>query len=169
VMRTAGGHADELQVAYAVDGGRRSTEVELDLAGYRGARPVRAGNGALTQIQRDELGEIMQMCWRWCERGKVLDDEEWGFIVSCVEHVIANWSETDRGFWEWRGEPRHFVHSKAACWGAVDRGLALADLLDRDCPAERWRAARDEIAATVDARGFDHNRGTFVQAFESHA
>jgi len=165
VMRSAGGHADELQVAYGIFGSRRASELELDLAGYRGARPVRSGNGALAQTQRDELGELMQMCWRWCERGKVLDDEEWGFIASIVEHAIAHWSEPDQGFWEWRGDPRHFVHSKAACWGAVDRGLALASSQERDCPADRWRAVRDEIAAALDEQGFDRERGTYVQAF----
>jgi len=130
-----------------------------------GARPVRAGNGALGQVQRDELGELMQMCWRWCERGKVLDDEEWAFVASIVERAIDCWAEPDRGFWEWRGEPRHFVHSKAACWGAIDRGLALAESQGRNCPADRWRAAHDEIAAALDERGFDRDRGTYVQVF----
>jgi GH15 family glucan-1,4-alpha-glucosidase len=165
VMRSAGGHADELQVAYGLTGYRRANELDLDLAGYRGARPVRIGNGALSQVQRDELGELMQMCWRWCERGKELDDEEWGFITSVVEQTIEHWSEPDQGFWEWPGDPRHFVHSKAACWGAVDRGLALAEAQGRECPAERWRAARDEIGAALDERGFDRDRGTYVQAF----
>ena len=167
IMRSAAGHAEELQVAYGISGRRRVSELDLDLAGYRGARPVRIGNGAFAQVQRDELGELLHMCWRWCERGKTLDDDEWAFLVSVVERAVACWSEPDSGFWEWRGEPRHFVHSKAACWGAVDRGLALAELEGRECPVDRWRAARDEIAAALDEQAFDQSRGTFVQVFGS--
>ena len=36
--------ADSLQIMYGVGGERRLTEVELDLDGYRGSRPVRIGN-----------------------------------------------------------------------------------------------------------------------------
>jgi GH15 family glucan-1,4-alpha-glucosidase len=35
----------------------------------------------------------------------------------------------------------------------------------RRAPARRWKAVRDEIHATILAKGFDTERGTFVQAF----
>ncbi len=45
---------------YAVDGGRDLPERELPhLSGYESSRPVRVGNGAVTQKQTDVLGEVM--------------------------------------------------------------------------------------------------------------
>lgn len=53
IQRSAAGHADELQVMYAVDGKRRLTEVTLDrLEGWCGSRPVRVGNDAYCAFQR---------------------------------------------------------------------------------------------------------------------
>ena len=169
VMRSAAGSADDIQVVYGLSGERHLPERELDLGGYRGARPVRVGNGATRQVQHDEMGELMQMCWRWHERGHVFDDDEWRFLTSVVERAASRWAEPDRGLWEWRPGPRHFVHSKAACWGALDRGLALAAEQGREAPVHRWRRTRDEIAQVIGEHGFDRRRGTFVQAFDDDA
>ena len=49
IQRSAAGNASSLQVMYGVGGERRLTELELDLDGYRGARPVRIGNAAARQ------------------------------------------------------------------------------------------------------------------------
>ena len=163
VLRTAAGHADDLQVAYGVGGERRIGETELDLAGWRGARPVRAGNDAVTQDQHDELGEILNLVWRWHERGHVPDDDEWGFVVSVVDRAARRWRDPDQGFWEWRGGGRHFVYSKAACFAALDRGLALAEALGREAPAERWAAERDAARDVVLGEGFDEATQTFLQ------
>src|SRR4051794_1689573 len=126
VMRSAAGHVEDLQVLFGVGGERRIREEEVDLAGWRGAQPVRVGNAAAGQVQRDEPGEILRQCRHLHERGHVFDDDEWRFLVSLVDHVAAHWRDPDRGFWEWRGDPRHFVHSKAACFAALDAGVHLA-------------------------------------------
>jgi hypothetical protein len=54
------------------------------------------------------------------------DDDHWRFLVDLVDRAAEAWAEPDRGRWEWRGEPRHFVHSKVMCWAALDCGLRLA-------------------------------------------
>jgi GH15 family glucan-1,4-alpha-glucosidase len=166
VERSSAGHAEELQVVYGLGGERRLTETELDwLDGYRGSRPVRVGNEAATQRQNDVYGELLEQAWRWQERGHAPDDEYWEFLVELVEGAAERWRQPDRGMWESRDDPEHFVHSKVMCWAALDRGLRLARASGRDVPRERWERSRDEIRRAVEADGYDRDRGVFVRIF----
>src|SRR5205814_558858 len=70
IMRSAAGHADDLQVVYGVGGERRLALSEAQaLEGYRGASPARIGNGAAGQRQLDAYGELVNLTWRWHRRG----------------------------------------------------------------------------------------------------
>lgn len=168
VERSAAGNAKDLQILFGVGGERRLTELELDhLEGYRGASPVRVGNTASEQVQLDAYGQLLDQSWRWYERGHEPDDDYWRFLVDLVEAAVEHWKKPDAGIWEWRGEPKHFVHSKVLCWAAVDRGLKLAEHCMRKAPERRWKHARDEIREAIERRGYDRDRGIFVQAFDS--
>ena len=166
VMRSAAGNADDLQVIYAVDGKRRVQEFALEqLQGWRSSRPVRIGNAAAKQFQADIYGLILELSWRWSERDRGISDAGWRFLAELVERAIARWREPDRGIWEVRSRPRHFVHSKVMCWSAIARGIALAERQGLDAPLARWRRERDLLRATIERRGVDHRRGVFVRSF----
>ncbi len=169
IERSAAGAADDLQIMYGVNGERRLTEITLPLDGYRGARPVRIGNAASGQLQLDAYGELLDLSWRWHLRGHSPDDDYWRFLVDLVDTAAARWKEPDRGMWEIRGQPQHFVHSKVMCWAAVDRGLKLADACMREAPVRRWTSVRRQIRAAIEGKGYDRKRRTFVQAFGSKA
>lgn len=166
MMRSSAGHAGDLQVLYGVGGERRLTTEELTgLEGYRGSAPVRVGNEASGQLQLDAYGELVNLTWRWHRRGHSPNDDDWKFLVSLIDHAAEQWSEPDCGIWEWPGKPQHFVHSKALCWSALDRGLRLADECMRRAPVRRWRQARDQVRKAIEKDGYDSDRGVFVQAF----
>jgi GH15 family glucan-1,4-alpha-glucosidase len=166
IIRSAAGHAEDLQVLYGVGGERRlEGQVVEHLEGYRTSRPVRVGNDASTQRQLDAYGELVNLTWRWHRRGHSPADDEWRFLLSLIDRAAERWRKPDGGIWEWPGRPDHFVHSKVLCWSALDRGLRLADECMRRAPARRWKQARDEIRAAVEDRGYDRKRGVFVQAF----
>jgi GH15 family glucan-1,4-alpha-glucosidase len=167
IIRSAAGHAEDLQVVYGVGGERRLRCWTVDeLEGYRGSAPVRVGNDASAQRQLDAYGEIVNLSFRWHRRGHSPSDDEWRFLVSLIDHAAEQWSEPDNGIWEWPGEPQHFVHSKVMCWAALERGIRLADECMRRAPTRRWARARDQIRRAVERRGFDRQRGVFVQTFD---
>jgi GH15 family glucan-1,4-alpha-glucosidase len=168
IQRSAAGSARDLQIMYGLGGERRLTEMELPhLEGYRRSSPVRIGNAAAKQLQLDAYGQLVDLSWRWQERGRSPDDEYWRFLVDLVETACDRWREPDHGLWEIRGRPRHFVHSKVMCWVAADRGVALAERCLRTAPVQRWRKVAAEIREAVEAKGVDGRRGTFTQSFGS--
>jgi GH15 family glucan-1,4-alpha-glucosidase len=166
IQRSAAGNAAELQVVYAVDGKRRLTEVVLGhLEGWRGSRPVRIGNAAHEQFQGDLYGLLLELAWRWSERGNEPATADWGFLVTLVECALRSWEAPDHGIWEVRAAPRHFVHSKVMCWAALNRGVQLAQAHGLPAPLDTWRSARDAIRSAVLSEGVDHRRGVFVGSF----
>jgi GH15 family glucan-1,4-alpha-glucosidase len=180
LMRATAGHAEDLQIMYGAYGERRLPEQELDLAGYRDSRPVRIGNAAASQAQLDVYGHILDAAYQWQRDGQALTDDEWRFLRRVVDRAADVWREPDRGIWEMRAGPRHFVHSKVMLWVALDRGVRLVEegvedgveeLSDGDAPADvdRWRRVRDELRAAVERRGVDADGGWFTQAFDSSA
>jgi GH15 family glucan-1,4-alpha-glucosidase len=170
IERSAAGSAEDLQILYGAGGERRLVEIELqEPEGYRGARPVRIGNAAARQLQLDAYGALLDLAWRWHLRGHSPDDDYWRFLVELVEGAAQRWREPDRGIWEVRGPPKHFVHSKAMCWSALEAGLKLARECSRRAPERRWRAARNEVRRAVESKGYDRKRGIFVRSFGSRA
>ncbi|HKO28389.1 MAG TPA: glycoside hydrolase family 15 protein [Solirubrobacteraceae bacterium] len=167
IMRSAAGHAGDLQVMYGVGGERRLRgDVVENLEGYRGSKPVNLGNDASEQTQHDAYGELVNLTWRWHRRGHSPSDDHWRFLVSLIDHAAERWSQPDCGIWEWPGKPDHFVHSKVLCWSALDRGIRLADECMRRAPTRRWKSARDELREAIEERGYDRKRGVYVQAFD---
>ncbi|MDQ4130660.1 MAG: glycoside hydrolase family 15 protein, partial [Actinomycetota bacterium] len=165
IERSSAGLGEQLLAFYGIGGERRLTETELEREGYRGARPVRVGNAAGSQLQLDAYGELLNLSWRWHRRGHSPNDDHWRFVLDLVDYVVQRWEQPDAGIWEVRGEPEHFVHSKVMCWSAVDRGLRLAEECMRKAPERRWAKARDDIRAAVEDQGYDAERGVFVRAF----
>jgi GH15 family glucan-1,4-alpha-glucosidase len=170
MQRSSAGSAHQLQIMYGVGGERRLTELELGfLEGYRGSAPVRIGNGAFQQEQLDAFGELLQLTWSWHRRGHSPDDDYWRFLCDLVEVACERWADPDRGIWEVRGEPRHFVHSKVMCWAAIDRGVALAEQSLRMAPLQRWKRTAKKVRDSIMEHGVDGRRGCFVQSYGTTA
>ncbi len=159
-----------LQVMYGIDGRTDLTEETLShLEGYRGSRPVRIGNGAYAQLQLDIYGELLDAVYLHNKYVAPVSYDAWVRLRGLIDWLCDNWKREDEGIWEVRGGRRHFVHSKLMSWVALDRSLRLAE--KRSFPADRarWLSVRDEIYEEVMARGWNAERGAFVQSFGSEA
>jgi GH15 family glucan-1,4-alpha-glucosidase len=166
ITRSSAGSAQELQIMYAVDGKRRLTEVSLEhLEGYAHSKPVRIGNRAAKQNQADVYGEVMELAWEWHSKGRRIEAQYWDFLADVANTVCSKWHEPDFGIWEFRGGPRHYVHSKAMCWGALEHAVRLAREQRLPGPVDEWSEARERIRADVEKNGYDEERGVFVQCY----
>ena len=159
----------DLQIMFGVGGERDLTERELPhLRGWRGSRPVRVGNGAWDQRQLDVYGELLGAAQRLDQQLGRVDAATRGFLVAAADTAARRWREKDQGIWEIRGEPRDFLYSKLMCWVALDRAVALADLLGAEDRVGAWTAARDEIGAAILQHGWSESAGAYTQAFDGN-
>jgi len=157
-----------LQIVYGIDGRHDLTEQTLDhLDGYRGAKPVRIGNGAYNQLQLDIYGELLDAVYLYNKHVMPIGHDTWMRIRHRLDWLCDNWQQPDEGIWETRGGRRQFVYSKLMCWVAMDRGLRLAD--KRSFPADRgrWLRVRDQIYEEIMQRGWNAERRAFVQHYDS--
>jgi len=147
-----------LHVLYDVFGRSPSEERELrHLEGFGGARPVRVGNAASSQLQLDLYGELIGAVRYFVEHGGDLDRAARRMLGGLGDAVCEMWRLPDHGIWEERGDRKRFTHSRVMCWAALDGLLHLArDLrVDFKRPLDAFAAARDEIRAEIEERGYD--------------
>ena len=158
----------ELQIMYGIGGERDLTEKTLDhLSGWRGARPVRIGNGAWNQKQHDVWGMILDaLDVQFHQAADQIVAPVWEGLASFVDAALEHWREPDQGIWEVRGEPKHFTASKVMCWVAAARGADLADERGDGDRAKRWRAGADKIKAEILDKGLS-SRGVFRQHYKT--
>lgn len=150
-----------VQIMYGIDGRQQLDECELDhLAGYRGSRPVRSGNGAFTQTQLDVYGEVLDFAWLYHTVGGRFDADALRTLSALADFVAEHWNEPGQGLWETRGPPRHYLFGKIMSWVAIDRSIRL---FGRD-PSRV--ALRDEIARAICQNGIDPRRGYLRIAYD---
>jgi GH15 family glucan-1,4-alpha-glucosidase len=168
LVRAVAGAPAQTQIMYGLAGERRLPEQQLAwLPGYAGSAPVRIGNAAATQRQLDVYGEVMDALYQGCKGGLARDDVAWAMQRALLEHLEGIWQEPDEGIWEVRGPRRHFTYSKVMAWVAFDRAVKMVEAFGLPGPLEHWRGLRARIHEDVCARGYNAQRGAFVQSYGS--
>ncbi|WP_406831008.1 glycoside hydrolase family 15 protein [Pedococcus sp. KACC 23699] len=169
LIRAVAGDPEDLQIMYAIDGSRRLPERTLDhLPGYAGSTPVRIGNGAVDQRQSDVLGEVMIALDEARRAGLEVSPQGWAMQQALVDNLAEHWDQPDNGLWEIRGPLRHFTHSRVMVWAAFDRAVRTVEDHGLEGPVERWREVRDAVRDEILTKGFDPERGTFTQHYDTH-
>jgi len=161
----------ELQIMFGIRGERDLSERELFwLSGWRDSAPVRIGNGAWSQRQLDVYGELLAAVHRLKDQFGDFDRAERELLVGAADASATVWTDTDRGIWEVRGEPRHYLHSKLMCWVALDRAIELSDALQVDEDRKgTWSTARDDVRDWILDRGWNPDVASFTQTPDGDA
>ena len=167
-MRAVAGDPADLQVMYGADGRRRLPEFELPwLAGYENSSPVRVGNAAADQLQLDVWGEVLDGLHLARDSGLPTDYTAWDIQRALLDFLESNWTQCDCSLWEVRGPARHFVHSKVMAWAGVDRAVRTVENHHLPGPLSRWRALREHIHTDICTHGYNAERGSFTQSYDS--
>ncbi|MDQ6606386.1 MAG: glycoside hydrolase family 15 protein, partial [Actinomycetota bacterium] len=159
--------AGPLQPMYCIDGSPDLPEEELaHLCGYRGSGPVRIGNGAAEQLQLDIYGELIDSIYLFDKYGTPISHDTWQALSRILDWLMDNWDRPDTGIWETRANEQQHTFSRLMSWVAIERMVRMAR--KRGLPADvvRWTSVRDEIYAQIMARGWNAERGTFVQRLD---
>jgi len=155
-------------VVFTIEGDTQLPEQTLEhWEGYRGSRPVRIGNAAVSQFQGDIYGELMDAFYLSNKYVSPTSYDVWVKVRNRLEWICENWHLPDAGIWEMRNRKEHFVYSKVMNWVALDRGIRLAE--KRALPADRtkWVRERDRIYEEVMTQGWNEKRHAFTQFYGS--
>ena len=168
LLRAIAGAPDQVQTLYGISGERRLIEWEVPwLAGYAGSKPVRVGNAASEQFQLDVFGEVAAALSRTPDANDDIRVPASELQASLMDHLCDIWHEPDEGIWEVRGGRKHFVHSKAMAWLALDRAIKHHERMDGKGDVERWRANRAELHKEICEKGFSKKLNAFTQSYGS--
>jgi len=153
---------------FTIQGDSELPELTLDhWEGYRRSQPVRIGNAAVSQLQLDLYGELMDSFYLYNKYVSPISYDMWVKLRGRLDWICEQWQKPDAGIWEMRNRDQHFVYSKIMNWVALDRGIRLAE--KRAFPADRtkWISERDRIYEEVMTRGWNEKRSAFTQFYGS--
>jgi GH15 family glucan-1,4-alpha-glucosidase len=160
LLRASEASHPRLEPFYALDGSIPRQETKLELAGYRGSRPVRNGNGATGQLQLGCYGDLLETIDLYVRHGNSLDRDTRTRLAEVADHVCRIWKNEDAGIWE-LDEKRHYTISKIGCWVALDRAVHLVS--QGEAPGDNaaaWQAEAVRIRAWIDEHCWSPSRAS---------
>jgi glucoamylase len=166
ILRNAG---DTLQPLYSITGESELTEIELELDGYLGNKPVRIGNKAYIQIQNDVYGQVLVslMPLYIDKRLSFAKKKSYKRIVPwLLERIEQTMNLEDAGLWEFRTHKQLHTYTTLFHWAgaksAAKIGTVFGDV--------ELTAKAEALAAEADAllkKCYDPERKVFTQAVGS--
>ncbi len=155
---------------FDIDGNLPEETILPELEGPNGEKPVRLGNAALSQLQLDNTGNVVDGLWRHFlatgDRNHLR--ECWPAVKRALGWLEANWRRPENGIWEFRDAARQWVYGKVMCCAAFRAGALIASELGCDDERRRhWEAEAAAVREEVVKLGWSSRRQAFVQFYGS--
>ncbi len=148
-VRGLAGDAAPRAPLVTIRGGPVPPEQEVEgVAGWGGARPVRVGNGAATQLQYDALGLVVEAVSVFLQTGGRLDEETWRLVRTIADEVAAEPARPSSGIWELRDE-RNLTSGDIGRWLALDRAIWIGRGWRPRARRRHWKRARAQVRDRV--------------------
>ncbi|WP_373998750.1 glycoside hydrolase family 15 protein [Bdellovibrio bacteriovorus] len=158
-----------LQPVYCIDGSPEMTEIELELHGYMGNKPVRVGNQASMQIQHDAYGQILLAVFRLFidERlvGRV-DQSSVRLMKSILRYIEKTMETPDNGVWEFRGKQAIHSYTLMFHWAGSAAVRKVARLMNDEELAVRAEKAMNYASELLE-KCYSQKKQAYAQALGS--
>lgn len=157
---------DRYQPLYGISPSSKLVEVELDLEGYQGNKPVRIGNDAYTHIQNDVYGQVLVSLLPLFTDGRFIITERFeskNLIIKCLDMMEQTMEEKDAGLWEFRNLAQYHTYTYLFHWAGACAAYKMATAMKDEAIAKRAVKIRDVAAKKIEESYVPSKKG-YAQA-----
>ncbi|ALI98398.1 glycoside hydrolase family 15 protein [Rufibacter tibetensis] len=154
------------QPLYSISGQSKLTEIELELDGYLGNKPVRIGNDAYTHIQNDVYGQILVALLPLYVDRRFNDAERiesQKLIYKTLYKIRDTMNEPDAGLWEFRDFAQYHCYTYLFHWAGASAAASAARYMGDEQLGQLATQLMQEAAAKIE-ECFDPEQGVYTQA-----
>ena len=151
---------------YSITGQAVPDEQTLDVAGYRGERPVRLGNQAYDHIQNDVYGQILVSLLPLYTDARFMDTHHGAsldLIRTLVDHIEQRFDEPDAGLWEFRNRAQKHCYTYLFHWAGAHAAALIARCFGDQAMLERAERLHQRAASEIESF-HDDGLGAYTQA-----
>jgi glucoamylase len=158
-----------LQPLYTITGQKDLHEIELDLEGYKGNKPVRIGNKAYIQIQNDVYGQVLvSLLPLYVDKRLTFakKDSYKKMVPWLLDRIEATMHAEDAGLWEFRNSKYIFCYTLLFHWAGAKAAYKIAKAFGDKNIMTKAAALIEEAASNLE-KCWDPERGCYTQAIGS--
>lgn len=160
---------DTLQPLYSITGEKDLYEIELDLAGYKGNRPVRIGNKAYEQVQNDVYGQVLVSLLPLYTDKRLTFAKKHSYVKIVpwlLDRIERTMHAEDAGLWEFRNIKQTHSYTLLFHWAGAKAAYKIAHVFEDQNIMQKAASLAQEAAAGLE-KCYDQARGVYTQAIGS--
>lgn len=157
---------DRYQPLYKITGSSEIRELEIDLAGYKGNKPVRIGNDAYTHIQNDVYGQVLiSLLPLYADKRFIFTErfDSSDLVMKTLKLIEKTMDEKDAGLWEFRNISQHHCYTYLFHWAGAYAAIKIARILHNNEMGQLAVKLRDKAAKRIE-ECYVPSKGGYAQA-----
>jgi len=157
---------DALQPLYSITGEKNLFEIEVELNGYLGNKPVRVGNKAFIQTQHDVYGQVLVNLLPLYTDKRLTFSKKNSYkkiVPWLLNHIERTMRLPDSGLWEFRNQTQVHTYTLLFHWAGAKAAYKIGKLFDDAELMQKAEALANE-ADQLMGECYDPVRKVYVQA-----